>query len=114
MQSISYSLLRPVAEDVLGRSRYSPRRIVLIHTAVGMTVGLLLSILTYVLDLGIAQTGGLSGISNRTALETAQSILQIASVVLLPFWEIGFLFAAMSPLFITACGIGAWCCGVYC
>lgn len=95
MQCISYSLLRPAAEDALGRARYSPKKLVLLHTAVGMTVGLILSIITYVLDLGIAQTGGLSGISNRTVLETVQSILSAASMILLPFWEIGYLFAAL-------------------
>ena len=95
MQSISYSLLRPAAEDALGVARYSPKKLVLLHTAVGMTVGLILSIITYVLDLGIAQTGGLSGISNRTVLETVQSILSAASMILLPFWEIGYLCAAL-------------------
>lgn len=95
MQSLSYSLLRPAAEDALSAAHYSPRKLVLLHTAVGLTVGLILSIITYVLDLGIAQTGGLSGIGNRTVLETIQSILTIASTVLLPFWEIGYIFAAL-------------------
>lgn len=95
MQTLSYSLLRPLAEDALGAARYSPKRLVLIHTAVGISVGLLLSIITYVLDLGIAQTSGLSGISNRTTLETIQTILQIASMILLPFWEIGYICAAL-------------------
>ena len=95
MQSLSYSLLRPAAEDALGVAQCSPKRLVLIHTAVGMSVGLALSIITYVLDLGIAQTGGLSGIGNRTVLETIQSILSMASTILLPFWEIGYIFAAL-------------------
>lgn len=95
MQSLSYSLLQPAAEDALGVARYSPKKLVLIHTAVGMSVGLVLSIITYVLDLGIAQTGGLSGIGNRTVLETVQSILSMASTILLPFWEIGYIFAAL-------------------
>ena len=95
MQTLSYSLLRPLAEDALSAARYSPKRLVLIHTAVGISVGLLLSIITYVLDLGIAQTSGLSGISNRTTLETIQTILQIASMILLPFWEIGYICAAL-------------------
>lgn len=95
MQSLSYSLLRPAAEDSLSVARHSPKKLVLLHTAVGMSLGLVLSIITYVLDLGIAQTGGLSGIGNRTILETIQSILSIASMVLLPFWEIGYISAAL-------------------
>ena len=95
MQSLSYSLLRPAAEDALEAARYSPRRLVVLHTGVGLTIGLILSILTYVLDLGIAQTGGLSGIGSRTTLETIQSILSLVSTILLPFWEIGYIFAAL-------------------
>ena len=63
--------------------------------AVGTPQRLIKKRVTYVLDLGIAQTGGLSGISNRTVLETVQSILSAASMILLPFWEIGYLCAAL-------------------
>ena len=95
MRSISYSLLYPAAEDALHRAQYSPRKLVMLHTAVSLIVGLLLSILTYVLDLGIAQTGGLSGIQTRTVLQSLQSILSVVSIAVLPFWQIGYLFAVL-------------------
>lgn len=95
MHPLSYHLLRPAAEDALDAARYSPKKLILIHTAVSLVVGLLLSILTYVLDLGIAQTGGLSGIGNRAMLQSLQSLLTLVSTVLLPFWEIGYLFTAL-------------------
>lgn len=94
MNSLSYSALKPAAEDALREARYSPRRLVLIHTGVTMSVGLLLSILTYLLDMGIAQTGGLSGIQTRAMLESMQSVVSMASLIALPFWEIGFLAVA--------------------
>ena len=92
---LSYSLLRPAAEDALAAARYSPRRLVLLHTAVTLAVGLVISILSYVLDLGVAQTGGLSGIGNRAMLQTLQSMLTIVSTILLPFWEIGYIFTTL-------------------
>lgn len=94
MNPLSYSALKPAAEDALREARYSPRRLVLIHTGVTLAVGLLLSILTYALDLGIAQTGGLSGIQTRATLESLQSIVNMVSLIALPFWEIGFLAVA--------------------
>lgn len=95
MNPLSYSRLKPAAEDALKWASYPPRRLVLIHTGVTIAVGLLLSILTYLLDLGIAQTGGLGGIETRTTLESLQSILTLVSVVALPFWEIGYLAAVL-------------------
>jgi uncharacterized membrane protein len=95
MKALSYSLLRPAAEDALEDSKYSPKKLVLIHTGVCMVVGLVLSVITYVLDLGIAQTGGLSGIGNRVILQSVQAFLSVASSILLPFWEIGYIFAAL-------------------
>ena len=95
MQSLSHSLLQPVAENALASARYSPRKLVLIHTGGAMALGLLVSILTYVLDLGIAQTGGLSGIGNRATLQTLQTVLSMANTVLLPFWQIGYIFAVL-------------------
>ena len=53
MKNLSYTFLRPAAEEALGTSRYSPKKLVLIHTGVSLGVGLVLSVLSYVLDLGI-------------------------------------------------------------
>lgn len=95
MSVLSYGALRPAAREALRQAHYSPRKLVLLHTGVTVAVGLLLNVLTYLLDLGIAQTGGISGIQSRAMLETFQSILSVTSTVLLPFWEIGYLFALL-------------------
>lgn len=95
MKNLSYTFLRPAAEEALGTSRYSPKKLVLIHTGVSLGVGLVLSVLSYVLDLGIAQTGGLSGIQNRAILQSVQAFLSVISTILLPFWEIGYIAAVL-------------------
>ena len=95
MESLSYSRLRPAAEDALQAACYSPKRLVLLHTGVTLAIGLVISLLTYMLDMGIAQTGGLSGIGNRAMLQSLESFLTIASTILLPFWEVGYLYAVL-------------------
>lgn len=71
------------------------KKLALIHTAVALGVSLLITLLHYYLSNQIGNTGGLSGLGARTVLETVQMVLQYASNLILPFWEIGFLFAAL-------------------
>lgn len=95
MASFDYRKLRRESTVALQRTDCSPKKLVLLHTGVIAGVGLVLSILDYVLNLGIAGTGGLSGIGSRTILETIQSILQMAELFLLPFWTIGYIFVIL-------------------
>ena len=74
----------------------SPKRLVLIHTAVALGATLLVTGLNWLLSKQIAGTGGLSGIGLRSVLATIQSLLELAVSVCLPFWEIGLLFAVLS------------------
>ncbi len=83
------------ARDNVSAASYSPRKLALIHTGVVAVVGLLVAVLNYLLNIGIGSTAGLSGIGTRTALETAQTVLQLISTVLTPFWAIGFIAAAL-------------------
>ena len=95
MASFDYNRLRTEATAILERTQYHPRKLVMIHSGVTVGLGLAVSLLGYLLDLGIAQTGGLGGIGTRTILETIQSILQVAHTLLLPFWTIGYMFAVL-------------------
>lgn len=79
----------------LENAGYNPKKLALIHTGLATAAGVLISILSAVLDAGIAGTGGLSGMGLRAALSTAQSVLSMALTILLPFWELGFLFACV-------------------
>ena len=47
------------------------------------------------LDEQIGKTGGLSGMGTRSMLQTVQTVLQAANTVVMPFWNIGFLFVAI-------------------
>lgn len=71
------------------------KKLALIHTAIALGAGLLVSLLQLYLNQQIETTGGLSGLGTRSVLETIQMVLQYAVNIALPFWEIGFLFVAL-------------------
>lgn len=71
------------------------RRLSMLHAGVTVGLGLVVTLLQYVLTKGIGNTSGLSGIGTRSILETIQTVLQWANIVLVPFWNLGFLYMAM-------------------
>lgn len=87
--------LRQLASDRLAQARYNPRKLVLIHTGAALVLTTLLTVLNFILTRKIDTTGGLSGLGSRAVLETVQTMLQYASTILLPFWELGFVAAAI-------------------
>lgn len=84
------------AASCLNAASYNPRRLVLIHSGIALGFSLVLTVLNFLVTQGIGETGGLSGIATRSILGTIQTILQYASLVLVPFWQIGFLSAALA------------------
>ena len=71
---------------------HKPGRVILIHTAVVLLVSLLLTVADFLLDQQISTTGGLGGMGTRSVLATIQSLLGLAQLVILPFWEIGYIY----------------------
>lgn len=87
--------LKNEADGVLHDAAYQPRRLVLIHTGIALGVSLLLALISYILDHSVSGDGGLSGLDTQAALATAQVVLQLASIVVMPFWQAGLLFAML-------------------
>ena len=71
------------------------RRLAVIHAGAMVAFGLVLTVLQYLLAEGIGNTSGLSGLGTRSVLETMRTVLQWANMLLLPFWNLGFLYVAM-------------------
>ena len=91
MASFDFIRMRVQGRVALDQAPYPPRKLIMIHSGVTIGISLLLSVLNYLLDMGIAQTGGLGGIGTRTILETIKSLLEAGSMILLPFWSIGYI-----------------------
>ena len=66
-----------------------------IHAGISAGVALAVTLIYFVLEKGIAQTGGLSGMGMRSVLQTASTLLTNANAVLAPFWNLGFWFVAL-------------------
>lgn len=80
----------------LANASFDPKKLALLHAGISLAVSLVITVLQFVLDRGIASTGGLSGIGTRTLLSTAQMMLSTASLLLTPFWTIGFFRASLN------------------
>ncbi len=87
--------LKNQACQCLANAACSPARLIAIHTGVISLAAVLLAAANYFLEQQIGATGGLGGIGSRSVLVTVQSMLQLAQSVLLPFWQIGYVYVAM-------------------
>ena len=96
MTPLHISALREQATARLGEQPTSPKKLMLLHTAVSLGASLLVTVIGFLLSLQIDETGGLAGMGVRSRLSTIQSVLELAVVILLPFWEIGILRAAFN------------------
>lgn len=90
MASFDFRQMRSEGLAALDAADYSPKKTIMIHSGVTIGLGLLLSVLTYLMDMGIDQTGGLGGIGVRAVLETIRSMLETTNMLVLPFWAIGY------------------------
>ena len=87
--------LRRQADDCLQKAAYNPKKLVLIHTSIALGASLAVTFLNFLFSQQIANTGGLGGIGTRSLLATMQSVLELAVMFLLPFWEIGLIRAVI-------------------
>lgn len=86
--------LKAAARSAQAAAKYDPRKLMRIHAGVTAAAGLLVSLVGYLLQVGIDDTGGLGGVGIRSMLETAQEVLRLLFGLLLPIWQIGFVYAA--------------------
>lgn len=77
--------------------RLAPNHKQLVMVSAGAAAGLSLavSLLSFLLEGQIAQTGGLAGLGLRSVLSTVQTVLFYAVFVLTPFWSMGFTSTAL-------------------
>lgn len=71
------------------------KRLILIFSGASVAVSLLVSLLTFLLDSGIAGTGGLSGMGLRSILSSVQATLSLGVSIAMPFWTMGYVAAVL-------------------
>lgn len=87
--------LRSRAAQALADAAVSPAKLALLHSGAAVALSLVLTVLNVILTEMISDTGGLSGMGMRSVLSTAKAMLGILSMVVMPFWELGFVYAAL-------------------
>ena len=87
--------IKQSAAASLADASYDVKKLALIHTGVVVLFSLLGAFANQLLDSGMHSAGGLSGIGMRTFLQSGQVILSLLNMVLLPFWQVGFLYSAI-------------------
>ncbi len=86
--------LKANAEQTLERAP-SARKILPIYLAVSMALTVLLSLLDLLLSSRISGTSGLSGMSSRAILSTAQTVLPYVSIFFALYWDLGYQSAML-------------------
>lgn len=93
MEKLNVSfLIEKTTEKLEGKGS---RSMAVFHTGITVAAALVITLLQYVLAEGIGNTSGLSGLGTRSILQTGQTVLRWANMLLMPFWGLGFLYAAM-------------------
>lgn len=86
--------LRETADRILSNTP-NEKSLVLLWAGVSVLASLVTGLLSYLLDTGIAGTGGLSGMGLRSVLTTAQQVLSNVTAIALPFWTLGYQHTAL-------------------
>lgn len=71
------------------------KQLTAVYAGVVLALSALVTVVTFCLDLSIAQTGGLSNIGTRSVLSTIESILPMAQTVVFLCLELGFQSAVL-------------------
>ncbi len=87
--------LKKAAAERLSNPSCNPGRLALIHTGAAVALSLLMTLVNFLLERQMGTTGGLAGIGTRTVLSSIQMILLIGGSAVMPFWDAGFMRAAL-------------------
>ena len=87
--------VKAAAVDSLQNAACDPKKLIFIHTGVALILSLVMTVVDYLLNLQIDATGGLDGIGLRSFLSTAQSVLMMAQLLVVPAWTFGYTFVCL-------------------
>lgn len=93
MEKLNLSFfVKNAREKLTGRNA---ARMAAIHTGVIVLAGVILTLTQWMLAKNIEGATGLSGLGTVSLLQTMQTVLQWANILLVPFWNLGFLYVAL-------------------
>lgn len=87
--------VKKTAMETLAQADPKHKTLVLIHTGAMLILTFALMLIDYLLSQKISTTGGLGGIGTRTTLTTIQSVLLLAQLAVIPFWQTGYTYLTL-------------------
>ena len=87
---------KQAAKDILAQASNDPKRLALIFAGASVIFSLLCAVISYLLGIAADNASGLSGLATRTLLQSGQSVISMASTVILLFWQFGLVSAALA------------------
>ena len=94
---MTLSQLRLEASLRLQKDQRGFSKLVLINVVITAGISLLLMLVSW-LSQYIAPEGGLSNMGTQTMLATLRTLLQLASIMIVPFWDAGLIFCSLQLL----------------
>lgn len=98
MKLPDHRTLKNSARSALADAFQPPRKLFAIHIGVIAGVALLVNLLSFFLEQGIAGTTGLDGIGTRSLLQMFQMIVSMVYSIAQPFWQIALFFIALQVI----------------
>ena len=86
---------KEAAHNLLEQASHDSKKLALIYAGASVIFSLLCSLISYLLGLAADNAGGLSGLAMRSLLQSGQSVISMASAVILLFWQFGLVAAAL-------------------
>lgn len=95
MEKWDIRALKQSASEALQQADFSPRRLVLLHSAIAVAAALLINLLNLLLTHQINGMTTLSSLSSRSTLSALQYSLSLVFTLLVPLWDAGYTAGAM-------------------
>lgn len=96
MQLSTLTDLKQTAARRVREATFPPKKLVLLHVGAMALLAMLAATVDLLLRNQLAATGGLGGMGTRTILQTARFTLQLLIPIAVPFWNVGFVWAALA------------------
>lgn len=71
------------------------KKIITLYIGVSLLLSLVVTVVNHLLENMVADTSGLSNIGTRTILQTVQTVLPMAQLAVVTFWDYGYQATAM-------------------
>jgi len=82
---------KAAARESLATASYDPKKLILIHTGAVALLSVITTLGGYILSQQLNSATGIGGLGTKSVLQTVEILLQFLPMLVLPFWQIGYV-----------------------